>query len=147
MNILSWNVAGLRARLKKGDLNFLNNYNFDILCFQETKALPEEVEIPSFINKVYPNQYWNSNIGITQKKGFSGTTIWSKIKPIKKLETPEFDLEGRTITLEFVNFYLVTVYTPNSQSKDSERNNFRIKEWDPNFKEYLYNLNKVKKII
>ena len=121
MKIISWNVAGIRARIKQNYLDFLINSDIDIICFQETKATPNQVIIPENLNTEFPFKYWNSNLGTTQKLGFSGTAIWSKIRPIKQLETPEFDTEGRITTIEFDNFYLLTVYTPNSQDIESPR--------------------------
>ena len=147
MKILSWNIAGLRAKLKQNKLDFLFEKDFDIICFQETKTLPNEIKIPQEFNNLYPYKYWNSNLGETQKKGFSGTCIWSKIEPLKEITHPEFDTEGRITCIEFPNFYLINVYTPNSQNLDSERFNYRIQTWDPLFKNYIISLNKIKNTI
>ena len=162
MKILSWNVAGLRARLKIKD-NYTSSLeqalfsqinkngegyqHFDIICLQETKCTPNQVKLPSEIDIRYPYRFWNSNPGTTQRTGFSGTAIWSNIKPIKQMDTPEFDTEGRITCIEFEDFYLLTVYTPNSQDATSERCNFRINIWDPKFREYIINLNKIKNTI
>lgn len=154
MKIISWNVAGLRARLKKKDdcLSSLEqalfsqiNENkegyeyFDIVCLQETKCTEDQVKLPSEINIQYPYRYWNSTDGITQRKGFSGTAIWSKEKPVKKLETPNFDNEGRIVALEFEKFILINVYVPNSQAFENERYKFRH-NWDEQFTIYIKNL-------
>ena len=147
MKIISWNVAGIRARIKQNYLDFLINSDIDIICFQETKATPNQVIIPEILNKEFPFKYWNSNLGTTQKLGFSGTAIWSKIQPIKQLETPEFDTEGRITTIEFDNFYLLTVYTPNSQDILSPRFLYRTEFWDPKFTEYIKFLSSQKNLI
>jgi len=147
MKIISWNVAGIRARIKQNYLDFLINSDIDIICFQETKATPNQVIIPENLNNEFPFKYWNSNLGTTQKLGFSGTAIWSKIRPIKQLETPEFDTEGRITTIEFDNFYLLTVYTPNSQDIESPRFLYRTQFWDPKFTEYIKFLSTQKNLI
>ena len=147
MKILCWNIAGLRARLKKGDLDFLQNGQFDIVCLQETKAKPDQVTIPEAIDKIYPHRFWHSNPGTTQRAGFSGTCIWSKTEPLKELNPPEFDTEGRTTSLEFEEFNLVNVYTPNSQEPEAPRCQYRIEVWDPAFRQYIVDLNKIKPTI
>lgn len=147
MKIVSWNVAGIRARIKQNFLDFLINSDIDIICFQETKATPLQVNIPEKLDKEFPYKFWNSNLGTTQKMGFSGTAIWSKHEPIKQLEIPHFDTEGRITTIEFDNFYLLTVYTPNSQDLDSPRYTYRTEFWDPNFTLYIENLAKNKNLI
>jgi exodeoxyribonuclease III len=140
MKILSWNVAGIRARIKKNYLDFLISSDIDIICFQETKATPEQVVIPPLLDKEFPYKYWNSNMGTTQKLGFSGTAIWSKIEALQQLPTPSFDTEGRITTIEFEKYYLLTVYTPNSQNITSERFNYRTEIWDIKFIEYIKTL-------
>ena len=147
MKIISWNIAGLRGALKKDKLNFLIEEDYDLICFQETKALEKEVKIPPNIQEKYKYRYWGENKGITQRKGLSGTAIWSKKKAIKHLETPEFDTEGRCTAIEFKKLIIITVYTPNSQDSKSERCIFRTKIWDEKFKEYIINLNKIKPTI
>ena len=147
MKIISWNVAGLRACIKKGALNFLLENDFEILCLQETKALEKEVKIPKELEVMYPYRYWGENHGITQRKGLSGTSIWSKMAPIKQLETMELDQEGRITAIEFENYIIVTVYTPNSQCLGSERCEFRTEHWDIIFKEYIKKLNNIKPTI
>ena len=109
--IISWNVNGIRAVIKKGFLDFLDKYDPDIICLQETKAQPEQVdlELPQ-----YPYKYWNW----AEKKGYSGTAIFSKVKPNhfkNDLDIKKHDNEGRIITLEFNNYFLINVYTPNSK--------------------------------
>lgn len=147
MKIVSWNVAGLRARIKNGHIhNFISKYDIDILCIQETKAEEKQVTLDSIIQTKYPYRYWNSSQGLTQRKGFSGTTIWSNIQPIQQINSPEFDFEGRTVVLEFESFILINVYTPNSQSLESERFKYRL-NWDNNFRTYFTNLNNIKPTI
>ena len=144
MRILSWNVAGLRALLKKGNLqDLLKKENYDIVCLQETKAEEHQVNLPEEITEKYPYRYWHSTQGTTQRKGLSGTTIWSKIKPKYRINPPEIDEEGRITTLEFDNFIIVCVYTPNSQSLNSPRFEFRTKEWDQVFRNYINALKKI----
>ena len=102
MKIISWNVNGIRAVLKKGFLDFINQENPDIICIQETKASPEQVDLNL---ENYPYKYWNSAI----KKGYSGAAIFSKIKPItieNNLQIEKHDQEGRVICFELDNYYL-----------------------------------------
>lgn len=147
MKILSWNIAGIRASLKRGDLDFLKNTDYDIVCLQETKSTEKEANLSEELKQMYPHQVWQSNPGTTQRKGFSGTCIWSKIKPIKIIEPPLFDTEGRISTLEFEKFIILTVYTPNSQDPESPRCEYRIQTWDPSFRNYITELNKIKPLI
>lgn len=110
MKIISWNVNGLRSILKKGFLEFIDTVHPDILCLQETKAGKDEIQV----NLEGYHQYWNN----AQKSGYSGTAIFTKIKPLtieKGILHEDHDKEGRTITLEFDQFYLVNVYVPNSK--------------------------------
>ena len=140
--IISWNVNGIRAVIKKGFYDFMEYYNPDIICIQETKASPEQVDI---ILDDYKYKYWNSAI----KKGYSGTAIFSKQKPIEMfydMGIEKHDDEGRIITLEFENFYLITVYTPNAK-RDLSRLDYRSKEWDIDFLKFLKKLEKIKPII
>ena len=142
MKIVSWNVAGLRARIRQDDLKrFLfattnretSHYNyFDIVCLQETKCEPGQITLPCEISIRYPHRYWNSSMGTTQRRGFSGTAIFSSIEPLSQLEDFAWDEEGRIIALEYERFILVNVYVPNSQALDSERARFRI-QWDKRF--------------
>jgi len=147
MKCFSWNVAGIRARIKNGYIDFLAGGEWDIVCFQETKAEEEQVKLTEDIRKVYPYRYWKSCQGITQRKGLNGTSIWSKTEPVKEIAPPDFDVEGRITSLEFDKFIIVTVYTPNSQSLKSDRFVFRTDEWDVKFLEYIKNLDKNKPVV
>ena len=146
-SILSWNVAGIRACIKKGGLDFLLNGDHNIVCFQETKAEEHQVKLSDDFKEHYPFRYWNSTQGTTQRKGLSGTAIWSKIRPIREIKPMDIDVEGRTTTLEFDDFILLTVYTPNSQKLDSERFMFRTTVWDPHFQEHVAKLHEIKPVI
>ena len=142
MKIISWNVNGIRAVIKKGFYDFMNDYHPDIICLQETKASKEQVDLKL---DEYPYRYWNS----AEKKGYSGTAIFSKIKPISitnDLGIDKHDKEGRVITAEFSNFFLVTVYTPNSK-RELLRLDYRQKEWDIDFLKYLKELEKSKPVV
>lgn len=139
MKIASWNVAGLRARIKNYNFDFLHNENIDILCIQETKCEPDQIKLNAIIENNYPYRYWASSNGITQRKGLSGTSIWSKIKPINMLPTPCFDSEGRIIVLEFEKFVLINVYVPNSQSITSDRFTYR-ENFNNNLSNYVNEL-------
>lgn len=155
MNILSWNVAGLRARLKNNDAphnNTLmralfsqasetgNGYQyFDIVCLQETKCTETEVKLPTEISIRYPHRYWNSTKGTTQRRGLSGTTIWCARPPISVVPEFPYDEEGRIIALEFDEFVLVNVYVPNSQKFEGERYYFR-EAWNNKFMTYINEL-------
>lgn len=147
MKIHSWNVAGLRASLRKGSLDYLKDQGVDVLCIQETKAEESDVKIPDWLTAMFPHRYWNSTLGTTQRKGFSGTAIWSREEPLSRVPTPEFDEEGRTVSLEFKKFILVTVYTPNSQSPKSDRLVYRTEHWQDNFEAFIQNLEQVKPVI
>lgn len=140
MKIISWNVNGIRAALGHGLLNFVKKENPDILCLQETKANKEQVD-----HKLDQyEQYWNS----AEKPGYSGTAIFSKKKPIKVtngIGKKEHDKEGRVITAEFPNFYLVNIYVPNS-GRGLVRLKYRMK-WDNDLKNYLKNLQKKKPVV
>ena len=141
MKLVSWNVNGIRACLKKGFLDFFNDINADIFCIQETKANPDQVEleIPGY------TQYWNS----AEKKGYSGTLALVKDTPTNvknDLGIEKHDSEGRVIALEYPNFYLVTVYTPNSK-RDLSRLGYRENEWDIDFLNYVIGLEKTKPVI
>ena len=142
MKIISWNVNGIRAVIKKGFLDFINDFNPDIICIQETKAHPEQVDLDL---DNYKYKYWNS----ATKKGYSGTAIFSKIKPISvqnDMNIEKHDDEGRVICMELKNYFLVTVYTPNSK-RHLSRLDYRAKEWDRDFLIYLKELEKIKPII
>lgn len=138
--MISWNVNGIRAALTKGFLDFFNEVDADIFCLQETKCQVGQVEIdlPGYY------QYWNA----AEKKGYSGTAIFSKKEPISvkyDMGIEEHDKEGRVITLEFEDYYVVTVYTPNSKSA-LERLDYRM-IWEDDFKAYLKKLEESKPVI
>lgn len=140
MKLISWNVNGLRAVYKKGFLDFFNEINADIFCIQETKMQEGqiELELPEY------EQYFNS----AERKGYSGTAIFTKIKPEKVtygIGIEEHDKEGRVITLEFKGFYFVGCYTPNS-GRELARLEYRMK-WEDDFKEYLKKLDENKPVI
>jgi len=142
MKFISWNVNGIRAVIKKGFYDFIKEYNPDILCIQETKAQKEQVDLQL---PDYPYQYWNSAV----KKGYSGTAIFSKVEPLNiiyDMDIKKHDSEGRIITAEFQEYYLVTVYTPNSK-RELLRLNYRHKEWDVDFLKYLKKLEDKKPVI
>ena len=148
MKILSWNVAGLRAMIKKGNLEqLLMEEDYDIVCLQETKAEELQVKLPEEITTKYPFRFWNSTLGTTQRKGLSGTTIWSKTRPINRINHPEIDEEGRITTIQFEDFIIVCVYTPNSQSIESPRFEFRTQVWDEHFRNYITALKQIKPTI
>ena len=154
MKIISWNVAGLRARLKNNQTgkNHLMNALFnqisenshdykyyDIVCLQETKCNEEQANLESDIKIRYPYRFWNCTKGTTQRKGFSGVSIWSTKQPKSIIATPEFDEEGRVLSLEFDDFIIVNVYVPNSQDYETERYFFR-KKWNDLLIDYIGSL-------
>jgi len=140
MKIISWNIAGLRSILKKGFNDFVKDQDPDILCLQETKVDKSyQFNLPG-----YDYAYWN----YAEKKGYSGTAIFTKSKPMKStygLGMKEHDSEGRIITLEFAKFYIITVYTPNSK-RELLRLDYRV-GWDKEFLEYMKKLSKQKPVI
>ena len=147
-SILSWNVNGIRAVLKKGFEAFLAETNHDIVCLQETKISEDLVHGFQFEN--YPHLIWNC----AEKKGYSGTAIFSKQAPLsvkKGIGIEKHDKEGRVISAEFEDFYLVTVYTPNAQGHDEKRRpkrlDYRTKEWDVDFLNFILELEKSKPVI
>lgn len=140
IKMISWNVNGLRAVMGKGFLNFVNSESPDILCLQETKL--SEGQFDTVIDGY--TQYFS----YAEKKGYSGTAVFTKIKPLSVsygIGVDAHDHEGRTITLEFEDYYLVTVYTPNAQ-RALERLPYRM-EWEDDFREYLLRLNEKKPVI
>jgi exodeoxyribonuclease-3 len=140
MKIISWNVNGIRACIAKGFLEFLKSEDPDIICLQETKAHQEQVDAKL---EQYPHHFWNS----AQKKGYSGTAVFSKIKPINiTTGIGVLDSEGRIQTLEFENFYLVNNYTPNSKP-DLSRLPLRYNEWHNALMNHIKNLEKKKPVI
>ena len=140
MKLISWNVNGLRAVVNKGFEDIFNNFNSDIFCIQETKMQEGQLDI----NFEGYYKFFNS----AERKGYSGTAIFTKIKPLMVtygINIEEHDKEGRVITLEFDNFYLVNCYTPNAQ-RELTRLEYRMK-WEDDFREYLNNLNDIKPVI
>ncbi|MCT8978418.1 exodeoxyribonuclease III [Clostridium sp. CX1] len=140
MKLISWNVNGLRACVTKGFLDFFKEVDADVFCIQESKL--QEGQIDLDLEGYY--QYWN----YAEKKGYSGTAIFTKIKPLSVaygIGIEEHDKEGRVITLEFENFYVVTVYTPNSK-EGLARLEYRMK-WEDDFRDYLKSLEKNKAVI
>lgn len=140
MKLISWNVNGIRAVMNKGFMDFFNKIDADIFCLQETKLQPGqiELELPGY------HQYWN----YAEKKGYSGTAVFSKKQPISinyGIGTLQHDNEGRVITLEFEDFYFVTVYTPNSQ-EELKRLSYRM-EWEDDFLKYIKELDDKKPVI
>ncbi len=140
MKLISWNVNGLRACLTKGFMDFFNDIDADFFCLQEIKLQEGQLEWTS--DDYY--SYWN----YAEKKGYSGTAIFTKHKPIEVvcgIGIEEHDHEGRVITLEYDNFYLVNVYTPNSQN-ELARLAYRM-EWENAFRDYLIRLKGKKAVI
>lgn len=140
MKFISWNVNGLRACVKKGFIDFFNEVDADFFCVQETKL--QEGQINLELEGYY--QYWNYAV----KKGYSGTAIFTKHEPINVtygIGIEEHDQEGRVITLEYPNFYLITVYTPNSQN-ELARLDYRM-QWEEDFRAYLVKLDENKPVI
>lgn len=140
MKLISWNVNGIRACLSKGFSGFFREVDADIFCIQETKCQPEQVEL-EFDGYA---SYWNS----AEKKGYSGTAIFTKQKPLSVtygIGIEEHDKEGRVITLEFEKFFMVDIYTPNSK-RELERLEYR-QIWEDEIRKYLLNLDKIKPVI
>ena len=140
MKLISWNVNGLRACVQKGFLDFFREIDADIFCIQESKLQEGQIslELEGYC------QYWNYAV----KKGYSGTAIFTRVEPISAaygIGIEEHDQEGRVITLEFESFYVVTVYTPNSQS-ELARLDYRMR-WEEAFLSYLKELEKKKPVI
>ena len=141
MKLISWNVNGIRACLNKGFDEFFKSTDADIFCIQETKCRPEQVEWLEYEGYM---SYWNS----AERKGYSGTAVFTKIKPIAVtygIGIEEHDHEGRVITMEYEDFYLVNVYTPNSK-RELERLDYR-QVWEDAMREYLLKLDKKKPVI
>jgi len=140
MKLISWNVNGLRACVTKGFIDTFKEYDSDVFCLQETKL--QEGQIDLKLEGYY--DYWN----YAEKKGYSGTAIFTKIQPISVkygMDLEEHDKEGRIITLEFEDFYLVNVYTPNSK-RELLRLDYRMK-WEDDFRKYLKSLDIKKPVI
>ena len=140
MKFISWNVNGLRACVQKGFLDFFNSIDADFFCIQESKLQAGQIDL----DLSGYHQYWN----YAEKKGYSGTAIFAKNEPLSVsygIGIEEHDKEGRVITLEYDNFYLVTCYTPNSQN-ELKRLPYRM-QWEDDFREYLKTLDAKKPVI
>ena len=140
MKLISWNVNGLRACVGKNFMDFFNEIDADIFCIQESKLQEGQIDLdlPGYY------QYWN----YAEKKGYSGTAIFTKFEPLSVsygIGIEEHDKEGRVITLEFDNFYMITVYTPNSQN-ELARLSYRM-EWEDAFRSYLKKLEETKPVV
>ena len=140
MKLISWNVNGLRACLGKGFLEFFHQADADLFCIQETKMQPgqAQLELPGY------HQFWNSAV----KKGYSGTAVFSKVEPLSVqygIGMAEHDQEGRVIALELPSFWLVNVYTPNSQ-RELARLGYRM-QWEADFQAWLRELDAQKPVI
>ena len=143
MKLVSWNVNGLRACLKKGFMDYFKAIDADIFCIQETKLQESQKDIEGLdLNGYYA--FWN----FAEKKGYSGTAVFTKYKPLSVsygIGIEHHDKEGRVITLEYKKFFLVNAYTPNSQ-RGLTRLNYRM-EWEEDFRSYLLKLDSVKPVI
>ncbi len=140
MKLVSWNVAGYRACLKKGFQDFFEELNADVFCLQEVKATEEQIDYR-------PNGYICYR-NVAERKGYSGTIVYTKIEPLSVcygMNIEEHDHEGRMITLEFSDFYLINSYVPNVK-RTLERLDYRMK-WEEDFKEYVNSLRKKKTVI
>ena len=140
MKLISWNVNGLRACMQKGFMDYFNEMDADVFCVQETKMQPGQLELE--LSGYY--QYWNS----AEKKGYSGTALFTKTEPLSVtygIGVEEHDHEGRVITAEFEDFYVVTVYTPNSQ-RELTRLDYRM-QWEEAFLAYINGLKEKKGVI
>ena len=140
MKLVSWNVNGIRACVNKGFKDFFKQIDADIFCIQETKCMQNQIEL-DFDGY---NSYWNS----AEKKGYSGTAVFTKEEPLTVkfgIGIEEHDKEVRVITLEFENFFLVNIYTPNSK-RELERLDYR-QVWEDEIRNYLVHLNKIKPVI
>ncbi|MHB1394137.1 MAG: exodeoxyribonuclease III [Clostridia bacterium] len=140
MKLISWNVNGLRACAQKGFLEYFKEVDADVFCIQESKL--QEGQIDLKLERYH--KYWN----YAEKKGYSGVAVFSKIEPIScayGINKEEHDKEGRVITLEFEDFYFITVYTPNSQ-QELARLDYRMR-WEDEFRSYLKALDKLKPVV
>ena len=140
MELISWNVNGLRSALQKGFLEFLDSRKPEVLCLQESRVLPEQIELPW---SDY-HTFWNP----AEKKGYSGTMVLSKTEPLSVytgLGIPEHDREGRVLHVEYEKFVLINVYTPNS-GDGLKRLDYRM-EWDRIFREFTGKLRKKKPVV
>ena len=140
IKLISWNVNGIRACLNKGFEEFFKKIDADIFCIQETKCQPDQIDLKFEGYK----SYWNS----AERKGYSGTAIFTKKEPLSVsygIGIEEHDKEGRVITLEFEDFYMVTIYTPNAK-RGLERLDYR-QIWEDEIRRYLLNLDKIKPVV
>ena len=140
MKLISWNVNGIRAAMGKGFCESMLELDADVICIQETKMQEGQADVP--LDGYY--QYWNS----AEKKGYSGTAVFTRKEPVsvtKGMGIDEHDNEGRVFTCEFDDFYLVNVYTPNSQN-ELKRLDYRM-TWDDAFRNYLKKLEETKPVI
>ena len=140
MKLVSWNVNGLRACLKKGFLEHFSALDADVFCLQETKMQPgqADLDLPGY------QEFWNS----AEKKGYSGTAVFTRVPPLSvsyDIDDPDHVGEGRSITVEFEDFYLVTVYTPNAQD-GLKRLDYRM-AWEDGFRDYLLTLDQKKPVV
>ena len=140
MKLVSWNVNGLRACLKKGFLEHFSALDADVFCLQETKMQPgqADLDLPGY------QEFWNS----AEKKGYSGTAVFTRVPPLSvsyDIDDPDHVGEGRSITVEFEDFYLVTVYTPNAQD-GLKRLDYRM-AWEDAFRDYLLTLDQKKPVV
>ena len=141
MRLVSWNVNGIRAILNKGFYDAVKKLDADILCIQETKAHPDQVDAKL---PMYEHHFWNA----ADKKGYAGTAVFSKVQPLhvtQGIGISAHDTEGRVLTLEFEKFYIVNVYVPNS-GRGFVRLNYRA-QWDKDFLQYLKHLEKKKPVV
>ena len=141
MKLISWNVNGLRACVQKGFLDYFKSANADIFCIQETKLQEGQIQLDDLEGY---SQYWN----YAEKKGYSGVAMFTKTQPISVsygMGIDEYDTEGRLITAEFADFYIITCYTPNSQ-QELKRLDFRVK-WENELRKYIAELEKMKPVI
>ncbi len=143
MKLISWNVNGIRACIKKGFLDYMAASDADVICLQETKSHPGDIQ-----HVQWPGNYqitWNS----AAKRGYAGTALFTRVKPKTvtiNIGVADHDAEGRVIAAEFADFYLVTVYAPNSQ-RGLTRLDYRVNAWDPAFLTYILGLEKKKPVI
>lgn len=140
IKLISWNVNGIRACVKKGFMDYFNQVDADVFCIQESKMQEGQLELE--LDGYY--QYWN----YAEKKGYSGTAIFTKVEPLSHtygLGIDEHDQEGRVITLEYEEFFIVNVYTPNSQQQLA-RLEYRM-QWEDDFRAYIKELDKKKPVI
>lgn len=141
IKLISWNVNGLRACVQKGFLDYFKFADADIFCIQETKLQEGQIQLDDLDGY---NQYWN----YAEKKGYSGVAMFTKAEPISVsygMGIDEYDTEGRLITAEFPDFYLITCYTPNSQ-QELKRLDFRVR-WENELRKYIAELEKIKPVI